>query len=267
MLTVESLIIFLVLGLVVGFMAGLLGIGGGGIMVPVLTTVFLSQGMSPDKVVHLALGSSMASIILTSIASLRAHHAKGAVIWSVVKKMSPGVVLGAFLGTFLAAYLSTQYLAIFFAVFMGYVAVQMFVNKQPTPCRRLPGILGMSAASTGIGIVSALVAIGGGSLTVPFLAWSNINIKTAIGTSAAIGFPIAVAGALGYLINGWSLTIDEQYTVGFVYVPAVAAISVLSYFTAPLGARLAHRLPVALLKKIFSILLVALSVKMLISIL
>lgn len=265
MLTVESLIIFLALGALVGFMAGLLGIGGGGIMVPILTSIFLWQGSTSEHVVHLALGTSMASIVVTSIASLRAHHAKGAVLWPVVKAMAPGVVLGAFVGTFLAAYLSTLVLAIFFAVFMAYVAAQMFINRQPKPCRKLPGILGMSATSTSIGIVSALVAIGGGSLTVPFLVWNNINIKTAIGTSAAVGFPIAVAGAIGYLINGWTVETTESFTFGYVYLPAVVAISLLSYFTAPLGARLAHRLPVPTLKKIFAILLVGLSVKMLVS--
>ena len=246
-------------------MAGLLGIGGGGIMVPVLTTIFLWRGMAPENVVHLALGTSMASIIITSISSLRAHHAKGAVLWQVVKGMSPGVVLGAFAGTFLASYLSSLVLAIFFAGFMGYVSVQMFINRQPKPLRRLPGIFGLSATSTGIGVVSALVAIGGGSLTVPFLVWNNIDIKTAIGTSAAVGFPIAVAGAVGYLINGWSVVTTTEYTIGFVYLPAVLAISALSYVTAPLGASLAHRLPVIQLKKIFAIFLIALSIKMLLS--
>ena len=265
MLTIELLIIFFALGAVVGFMAGLLGIGGGGIMVPVLTTVFLWQGVAADKVVHLALGTSMASIIITSLSSMRAHHAKHAVLLQVVKNMSPGVVVGAFAGTFLAAYLSTIVLAVFFALFMAYVALQMYIDKQPQPSRTLPSILGLSATSAGIGVVSALVAIGGGSLTVPFLVWSNISIKIAIGTSAAVGFPIAVAGAVGYFINGWSVAAAQEYTLGFVYIPAVIAISVLSYFTAPLGAGVAHRLPVARLKKIFALVLVALSMNMLVS--
>ena len=263
MFSFESLLIFLVLGAVVGFMAGLLGIGGGGIMVPILTAVFLWQGIDSSKVVHLALGTSMASIIVTSLSSLRAHHAKGAVLWKVVKGMSLGVIAGTFAGTFLAAYLSTIMLALFFAVFMAYVALQMFINKQPQPSRTLPSAVGLSTAGVGIGGISALVAIGGGSLTVPFLVWNNIGIKIAIGTSAAVGFPIAMAGAIGYLINGWSATAADQYTFGFVYLPAVIAISFLSFITAPLGARLAHDLPVPILKKIFAILLIALSVKML----
>ena len=263
MFTFESLLIFLALGAVVGFMAGLLGIGGGGIMVPILTTVFLWQGIDSGKVVHLALGTSMASIIVTSLSSLRAHNAKGAVLWRVVRGMSPGVIAGTFAGTFLAAYLSTVVLAVFFAIFMAYVAVQMFINKQPKPCRVLPGAAGLSATGVGIGGVSALVAIGGGSLTVPFLVWNNIGIKTAIGTSAAVGFPIAIAGAIGFVINGWSITAADEYTFGFVNLPAVVAISVLSFITAPFGARLAHYLPVPTIKKIFAFLLIALSVKML----
>ena len=265
MFTLESLLIFLTLGAVVGFMAGLFGIGGGGIMVPVLTAVFLWQGVAPDKVVHLALGTSMASIIATSLSSLRAHHAKRAVLWRVVKIISPAVIVGTFAGTFLAAYFSTLFLALFFAAFMAYVAVQMFRNTQPTPSCTLPGSIGLSAVGAGIGGVSALVAIGGGSLTVPFLVWNNIDIKTAIGTSAAVGFPIAVAGAVGYLINGWSATASDALTYGFIYLPAVIAISVVSVVTAPIGARLAHRLPVAQLKKIFALVLVALSLKMLTS--
>lgn len=266
MLAIESLIVFLMLGSVVGFMAGLLGIGGGGIMVPVLTTVFLWQGIAIDKVVHLALGTSMASIIMTSVASLKAHHSHSAVLWQIVKSLAPSVILGTFLGTFLASYLSSLHLAIFFAAFMGYVAVQMFINKQPRPMRRLPGWFGLSATGTGIGAVSSLVAIGGGSLTVPFLVWNNIDIRKAIGTSAAVGFPIAMAGTIGYLINGWSVTVEEKTMLGFVYWPAVVTISLLSVITAPLGAKLAHSLPVPLLKKIFALFLVALSIKMLFSI-
>ena len=247
-------------------MAGLLGIGGGGIMVPILTSVFLWQGIPNNHVVHLALGTSLASIILTSLASLKAHHSHHAVLWKVVKTMALGVVLGTLIGTFVAGYLNSLYLAIFFALFMSYVTLQIFINKQPTPTRRLPGWFGLSATGTGIGFVSALVAIGGGSLTVPFLVWNNIDIRKAIGTSAAVGFPIAVAGALGYLINGWSTTADEKTMLGYVYWPAVIAISLLSVVTAPLGAKLAHSLPVPLLKKIFALFFIVLSIKMLIAV-
>ena len=257
---------FLLLGAFVGFMAGLLGIGGGGIMVPTLTSIFLLQGVPVEKVVHLALGTSMASIIATSLASMRAHHANGGVLWSVVRAVTPGIIVGTFLATFVAKYISSAHLAIFFAVFMGAVAVQMFLNKKPKPSRELAGTTGMLAAGSGIGAISALVSIGGGSLTVPFLTWQNVEIRKAIGTSAAIGLPISIAGTLGYVVNGWANSSPESYTFGFIYLPAVLLISATSFFTAPVGAKMAHRLPVGILKKIFAVLLVVLGLKMLFSV-
>ena len=257
---------FLLLGAFVGFMAGLLGIGGGGIMVPTLTSIFLLQGVPVEKVVHLALGTSMASIIATSLASMRAHHANGGVLWSVVRAVTPGIIVGTFLATFVAKYISSAHLAIFFAVFMGAVAVQMFLNKKPKPSRELAGTTGMLAAGSGIGAISALVSIGGGSLTVPFLTWQNVEIRKAIGTSAAIGLPISIAGTLGYVVNGWANSTPENYTFGFIYLPAVLLISTTSFFTAPVGAKMAHRLPVGILKKIFAVLLVVLGLKMLFSV-
>ncbi len=266
MLEVEWLLSFLLLGSFIGFMAGLLGIGGGGIMVPVLTTVFLQQGIPVKDVVHLALGTSMASIIITSISSLRAHNEKGGVIWHVVKRMAAGVILGALLATFLVASLSSVYLALFFAIFMAYVSLQMFLNKKPKPSRELAGSMGLFMAGSGIGVISALVSIGGGSLTVPYLTWQNVEVKKAIGTSAAIGLPLSIAGTLGYLINGWASSVPQDFIFGYIYLPAVFLISTTSFFTAPYGAKLAHKLPVPVLKKIFSMLLIILSIKMLFSV-
>lgn len=260
----EIIIAFILLGSVVGFTAGLLGVGGGGIMVPVLTTIFLYQGVPVEKVVHLALGTSMASIIFTSISSLRAHHAKKGVIWPIVKQMVVGILIGTFLATFLAASLSSLYLAIFFALFMAYVSLQMFMDKKPVKSMSGPGELFL--VGSGIGIISALVSIGGGSLTVPYLVSRKVDIKKAIGTSAAIGLPISIAGTLGYVINGWSHTSSDSLTFGFIYFPGVILISLISTVFAPIGARMAHRLPVPLLKKIFSVMLILLSIKMLASI-
>ena len=257
---------FLLLGSFVGFVAGLLGVGGGGIMVPLLTTIFIHQGVPIDQVVHLALGTSMASIIFTSLSSLRAHHARGGVIWKVVKGMAAGILVGTFLATFIAVAVSSLYLAIFFSVFMAFVAVQMFIDKKPKPDKAIAGRGELLLAGTGIGAISALVSIGGGSLTVPYLVWRNIEIRKAIGTSAAIGLPIALAGTIGYAINGWANTSPENYTLGFVYLPAVLLISITSVLTAPYGVKMAHRLPVAVLKKVFAVLLVLLSIKMLTSI-
>lgn len=265
---IEWIIAFLVLGLVVGFMAGLLGIGGGGIMVPALTTIFLAQGVPVEQVVHMALGTSMASIIITSFASMRAHHKKGAVLWDVVKLMAGGVVLGTFAATFLASYMKSAQLAIFFAIFMGYVSIQMAIDKKPKPTRELSSPPLLFGAGTFIGIISALVSIGGGSLTVPYLVWQNVDVKKAIATSAAIGFPLSIAGTVGYILNGYLHTSNgADMMLGFVYLPAVVLISIMSYFTAPLGAKMAHNLPVAKLKKIFALLLMLLSLKMLSSVL
>lgn len=252
-----------VLGAVVGFFAGLLGVGGGGIMVPVLTSLFVAQGFPAESVVHLALGTSMAAIVLTSFASLRAHHSHGAVRWDVVRHITPGILVGTFAATFVASRVESKPLAIFFACFMAYVSLQMLAGVKPKPSRELPGAVGMSAVGAGIGGVSALVAIGGGSLSVPFMTWCNVKVHNAIGTSAAIGLPIALAGTIGYLVNGWGHGGMPHYSLGFVYLPALVLVSSVSMFTAPLGAKLAHRLPVATLKKVFAGVLVLLCVKML----
>ncbi len=251
------------LGVFVGFFAGLLGVGGGAIMVPMLTTLFLAQHFPREQAVHLALGTSMATIIITSASSVRAHHQHGAVRWEVVRAITPGILVGTFGSTFLASHIDSRALAIFFSCFMAYVSVQMLINVKPKPSRELPGMLGLSAVGLGIGGISALVAIGGGSLSVPFMTWCNVKMQNAIGTSAAIGLPIAIAGTVGYLVNGQGAPNLPAYTIGFIYLPALVLVALASMFTAPLGARLAHRLPVVVLKKIFAGVLVLLCAKML----
>lgn len=262
-MAIEWIVAYLALGGVVGFVAGLLGIGGGGIMVPILTALFAAQGVQDEHLVHLALGTSMAAIVITAISSLRTHHQHQAVLWPVVLRITPSILIGTFAATWVATLLPTRALAVFFSCFMAYVALQMVLNIKPKAQRQLPGVAGVSLAGLVIGGISALVAIGGGSLTVPFLTWCNVRIQQAIGTSAAVGLPIALAGALGYMINGWSTAGMPTYTLGYVSMPAVLLISAVSFFTAPFGARLAHRLPVATLKKIFAALLLVLSLKML----
>jgi len=254
---------YLGLGLFVGFFAGLLGIGGGGIMVPTLTMLFIAQGLADAQHIHLALGTSLASIVVTSISSLRSHHQHGAVQWDIVKAIAPGILVGTFLLSYFAYFLSTTFLAILFSVFMSYVGLQMFLNIKPKPTRQLPGAVGINAAGFGIGGLSALVAIGGGTLVVPFLTWCNVKIQHAIGTSSAIGLPIALAGSVGYMLSGWNVEGLPQYSVGYVYLPAVLFISIVSVFTAPIGARLAHTLPVGVLKKIFAVIMLGLAIKML----
>ena len=260
------LLAYLALGAFAGFFAGLLGVGGGAVMVPILALMFAAQNFSDAHLMHLALGTSMATIIFTSVASLRAHHQHGAVLWPVVRVIAPGIVIGTLIGAQLAARIPTKPLAIIFTVFMSYVALQMLLNVKPKPSRRLPGELGMYAVGGFIGGLSALVAIGGGSLSVPFMTWCNIKMHNAIGTSAAIGFPIAVAGTVGYMVSGYS-TMQQgglpAGSFGFIYQPALAGTVVASMIVAPIGAKLAHRLPVATLKKVFACVIIALLVKML----
>lgn len=257
---------FLMLGACTGIFAGLFGIGGGGIMVPVLTFIFIKLAFPAEHIVHMALATSMAAIVPTAIASLRAHHSRLAVLWPLVIAITPGILLGTFAGTFLASYLSAKPLAIFFACFMTIVAIQMLSNYKAKPSRTLPGAIATSGVGAGIGAVSSLVAIGGGSMTVPFLLWCNITLPVAIGTSAAVGLPIAFSGALGYLFNGLSVHNLPAYTLGFIYWPAVLAMATASFFTAPLGARLAHSLPVTLLKKLFAVLQISLAIQMLVTV-
>lgn len=259
----EWILAYFALGAVTGIFAGLFGIGGGGIMVPVLTALFVAQGFPSDQIIHLALGTSMAAIVPTAVASLRAHHRHNAVLWRAVIGIAPGILIGTFAATFFASYLSAEPLAIFFSCFMAFVALQIIWDRKPKPARQLPGALALSSVGTGIGSISALVAIGGGTLTVPFLVWCNVRLPVAIGTSAAVGLPIALAGALGYLINGWSVESLPVHTLGFIYWPAVVAMALMSSITAPLGAKLAHRLPLVLLKNLFALLLVGLSLQML----
>ena len=256
----------LILGAFTGFFAGLFGIGGGGIMVPVLTLLFAQHQFPTEHIVHIALATSMTAIVPTAIASLRTHHQHQAVLWSVVVKITPGILIGTFAATFLASYLSAKFLAIFFSCFMAFVALQMALNRKPQPSRQLPATPTVCAVGSGIGAISALVAIGGGTLTVPFLVWCNVALPVAIGTSAAVGLPIALAGASGYAINGWGAAELPDYTLGYIFWPAVLAMAAMSFITAPLGAKLAHRLPIALLKKLFSLLLIGLAVQMLITV-
>lgn len=254
---------YLALGAVAGFFAGLLGVGGGAIMVPVLALMFAAQGFPEAHLMHLALGTSMAAIVFTSLSSLRAHHGHGAVLWPIVWAIAPGILIGTFAGAQLASALPTRPLAIFFTVFMSYVAFQMLANIKPKPARQLPGSLGMFLVGNGIGGISALVAIGGGSLSVPFMTWCNVRMHQAIGTSAAIGLPIALAGTAGYLLGGSGATALPAGSVGYIYLPAMAACVAMSMLTAPLGARAAHKLPVATLKKIFAGVILLLLARML----
>lgn len=255
------LALYFTLGLAAGFMAGLLGVGGGLLMVPVLTWAYAEQGFAPQYNIHLALATSLAVIVPTALSSLRAHHAHGAVDWPAVRRIAPGIVLGTLAGSLAAAKLSDGGLKIFFTVFLFYAATQMLLGFKPPASRQMPGLAGMTFAGGVIGLVSSWVGIGGGTLSVPFLTWCNVGLRRAIGTSSAIGLPIALAGSVGYGVSGLAVSGLPPASVGFVYLPALAAIALGSWLTAPFGARATHRWPVQRVKKIFAGLLYLLAVR------
>lgn len=257
------LLTYLGVGAVAGVLAGLLGIGGGLVIVPMMVFCLTRQGIPHEFIMHLALGTSMASIVFTAVSSFYAHHKRGAVHWNIVRQITPGILVGTFLGTCIASRLSTDFLKGFFVIFIYYVAVQMLTDKKPKPTRTLPGITAMFGVGNIIGAVSSLVGIGGGTLSVPFMVWCNIAVHNAIGTSAAIGFPIAIAGTVGYVVNGLRVAGLPDYSLGYVYLPALAGLVCASVLTAPAGVLLAHSLPVARLKRVFAVLLLAVGTRML----
>lgn len=251
------------LGLAVGFVAGLLGVGGGLIIVPVLIVLLHAHALGIGIEPQLALGTSLGSILFTSLSSVRAHHRHGAVEWPLVRRITPGILLGTLTGAILAAQMSAWVLKLLFVVFLFYAALQMWLDFKPAPHRGLPGRAGTTWAGGAIGVLSSWVGIGGGTLSVPFMLWHNVPLHRAVATSAAIGFPIAAAGAVGYVLGGWQVDGRPAGSLGFVYLPALAGIVVGSVLTAPLGARTAHRLPVRPLKRIFALLLMVLALRML----
>ena len=254
---------YLAIGATVGFLAGLLGIGGGMVMVPMLVFVFTAKGFSVEHMMHLSLATSIATIIFTSLSSVRAHHRHEAVDWRVARAMAPGIVAGSLAATLVAGSLPTRPLAVFFTGFMFYAALQMFFEIKPVPSRRLPGAAGLFGVGAVIGGLSSLLAAGGAFLSIPFLARCNVPLKRAIGTAAANGFPIALAGTAGYVLNGYRVEGLPAGSLGYVYLPALALIVAASMPFAPLGARLAHRLPVRRLRVFFALTLLALALRML----
>ena len=252
------------LGLATGFLAGLLGIGGGMIMVPFISAILAARGVAPGLSVKMAIATSMATIIFTSISSVRAHHKKGAVRWDIVKGLAPGIVLGAMvasLGVF--AVLKGSALAFVFAIFVGFSATQMFLDKKPAPTRQIPGTPGLLGAGGVIGFLSGLVGAGGGFVSVPFMTWCNVAIHNAVATSAALGFPIAVANVAGYIIAGQQIDGLPPYSFGYLWLPALVVIASCSVLMAPVGAKAAHALPVKKLKRVFASILYVLAIYML----
>lgn len=249
-------------GAAAGLLAGLLGVGGGLVIVPVLLEALARQGWPGEHLMHVALGTSLASIVFTSLASARAHHRRGAVDWAVVRSIAPGVVAGTLAGAALAAGVRTAALRTFFGLFVAFVGLQMLLDARPRSRRALPGAVGTGAAGLAIGALSSLAGIGGGSLSVPFLTWCGATVHRAVGTSAAIGFPIAVAGTAGYVTAGLGAELPGP-TLGYVSLPALLGVLAASVPTAPLGARLAHALPVSGLRRVFAATLLLVAARML----
>jgi uncharacterized membrane protein YfcA len=252
-------------GALVGFLAGLLGIGGGMTLVPILSALFAAQDLSSEHTVHLALGTAMASVMFTGTASVRAHHGHGAVDWQVVRRMVPGMVVGTLASTLASGWLSQRALALAFALIVYAGAVQMLLGRKPAAARGLPAAGPLFAVGVTIGVVCGLVSAGGAFLTVPFMSFCGVPMHTAIGTGAAIGVPVAIIGTIGYLVSGWSAQGLPPGAAGFVMLPALFAIVVASVLTAPVGARVAHRLPVTALRRVFAVLLFALATRMVVT--
>jgi uncharacterized membrane protein YfcA len=254
---------YLILGAFVGVFAGMFGIGGGTILVPVLLFLFDAQDFPPGHLLHLALGTSMATIIFTSLASLRKHHQLGAVNWRAVRDITPGILAGTGIGALSATSASPRFVGIFFALFVYFAAAQILFDKRPRASRQLPGVAGMTVTGIFTGWLSSMVSIGGGTVVVPFLLWCNVAVKSAIGTSAAIGFPVAIGGTAGYIATGMNIPALPEHTIGFVFLPALFWIALGSVITAPLGAKAAHRMKVGMLRKLFAVLLIALATELL----
>ncbi len=252
----------LLLGCFAGFLAGLLGIGGGLLTVPFLTMILSYFMPSNEHLVHMAIGTAAATIVFTSFASLRAHYKHGAILWPVWRGIVPGLLIGGLLGAQIAGFLPMLPLAIVFAVFSIFSATQMLLGRTPKASRQLPGIPGLLGAGGFIGTVSGLIGAGGGFLSVPYFIWCNVPVRNAVATSAAMGFPIAVASTLGFIIAGFHAEGRPEFSLGYVYLPAMVAIVTTSMIFAPLGARAAHRWPVMTIRRCFACLLYCLGVYM-----
>jgi uncharacterized membrane protein YfcA len=252
---------YLAIGAAVGFLAGLLGIGGGAVMVPMLVFVFNAQGLPGEHILHIGLGTAMATIMFTSISSMRAHHAHGAVDWSIARTLAPGILTGSFCAALLAGLIPTRPLAVIFTALVFFAATQILFDLRPKNARELPGTAGLFGAGAIIGGVSSLLAAGGAFLCIPFLAWCSVPLRRAIGTSAAVGLPIAVAGAAGYVVQGLLADGLPRWSLGYVYLPALVLVAGASMLAAPWGARVAHRLPVKRLRTAFALLLYAVAAR------
>ncbi|HEY6241446.1 MAG TPA: sulfite exporter TauE/SafE family protein [Burkholderiales bacterium] len=253
------------IGVAVGFFAGMLGIGGGAIMVPLLVMLFEAQGLPKAHILHLAVGTAMATILFTSISSVRAHAARGVIRWDIAWKITPGILLGGLAGSWIASFIPTAAFAAVFTAVIYAAATNLLLDRKPRASREPPGFVGMFIFGFLVSALSAFTAIGGAFMTVPFMLWCNVPMLQAIGTAAAIGFPIAISGSIGFVATGLSETGLPPYSLGYVFLPALGGIVVASMLVAPLGAAAAHRLPTVWLRRIFALLFYLMATRMLLS--
>ena len=253
---------YLATGVVAGLFGGALGLGGGIVIVPALLFLFTLQNLPADILMHLAVATSMSTILFTATSASFAHHQKQAVLWSVVMALTPGIVVGAGVGALLADHLSSDVLRQVFGFFQIGVAIQVMLAMHPSPQNVLPGPKAMLAAGGGIGMLSTILGIGGGTLTVPFMVWCRVNLRHAVATSAACGFPIALVGTLAMIATGLRREELPPHSIGYVYWPATLAILVTSILSAPTGARLAHHLPLKTLRYVFALVIGGIGLRM-----
>jgi uncharacterized membrane protein YfcA len=256
---------YLAIGAGGGFFAGMLGIGGGALIVPLLVWLLEAQQLPREHLLHLAVGTAMATILFTSASSMRAHAARGAVRWDIWKRITPGILFGGLVGSLIASWIPRFAFAALFTAVVYAAGVNMLFGRKPVATRSLPGRAGLFTAGATISAASAFAAVGGAFMSVPFMVWCNVPMIQAIGTAAAIGFPIAAAGTVGYVAAGWHQAGLPPWSVGYVYLPALAGVTLASMSVAPLGAMAAHRLPTRVLRWVFALLMFTLATKMLIS--
>jgi len=257
--------IFPVAGLVAGVLAGCFGIGGGLVVVPVLAWVYLGMEVAEPVRMHLAIGTSLATIVPTSLSSIYAHHRRGAVLWRVFRRLVPGILAGGLAGAALASTLDFPQLKFLFSCLLVLIALHIVIGGVPGGDRAMPGRTGMTIAGIGIGTVAALGGIGGGVLTNPYLLWCSVDIRRSVATAAACTLPVALAGSAGFILAGLNADGLPPFSSGYVYWPAVASMAVAGSFGAPLGAAIAHHAPTRGLRRALAILLMMVGLKMLLS--
>jgi uncharacterized protein len=250
------------LGAFAGVLAGMLGIGGGMIMVPFMAMLFTAQGHPYATLMQVALATSMATIIFTSISSMRAHHKNNNVRWDLVRAMVPGMLLGCLLGATVLSNLPTKFIKLFFSLFLIYSATKMLRSVNIAPTKTLPAPAGLFRFSIIVGVLSTMVGAGGGFVTIPFMTARGINGRLAIGTSSAFGLPLAIFGTVGYIINGWNVPNLPTPHFGYIFLPALLGFAIASVIGAPFGAKLTQKLPIPTLKRVFAYMLYLLAARM-----